>query len=110
VKEDEMGRACSTNLEKRNACRILMAKPEGKRPLGRARRRWINNFKMGLTAIGWGGMDWTYLAQDRDQWRAFVIVIMNVWVPQKIGKFMSGRMTGSFSTRAWLHGVIYSGR
>jgi hypothetical protein len=49
-----------------------MGKPEGKRPLGRARRRWVNNIKMDLREIGWGGMDWIDLAQDRDQWRALV--------------------------------------
>jgi hypothetical protein len=64
--------ACSTNGEKRNAYRILVGKPEGKRPLGRPRRRWENNIKMNLTEIGCGGMDWIDLAQDRDQWRAFV--------------------------------------
>jgi hypothetical protein len=53
-----MGRACSTNEGKRNAYRILMAKPEGKRPLGRQRRRWVDNIKMDLREIGWGGMDW----------------------------------------------------
>jgi hypothetical protein len=67
VKEDVMRRACSTNWEKLNACRILVGKPEGKRPLGRPRRRWVDNIKMYLREIGWGGMDWIGLAQDRDQ-------------------------------------------
>jgi hypothetical protein len=67
-----MGGACSTSGEKRNAYRILVRKPEGKRPLGRPRRRWEDNIKMGLREIGWGGMDWIDLAQDRDQWRALV--------------------------------------
>jgi hypothetical protein len=58
--------------EKRNVCRILVGKPEGKRPLRRPRRRWENNIKMEFTEIGWGGMDWIDLAQDRDQWRALV--------------------------------------
>jgi hypothetical protein len=57
VKEDEMGRACSTNGTKRNAYRILMGKPEGKRPLGRQRHRCVDNIKMDLREIGWGGMD-----------------------------------------------------
>jgi hypothetical protein len=52
VKEDEMGRACITNGEKRNACRILLGKPEGKRPPGRPRRRWVDNIKMDLREIG----------------------------------------------------------
>jgi hypothetical protein len=58
--------------EKRNACRLLMGKPEGKRPLGRPRRRWMNNIKMVLLDIGLGGVDWIGLAQDRDKWRALV--------------------------------------
>jgi hypothetical protein len=57
VKEDEMGRACSTHGEKRNTYRILVGKPKGKRQLGRPRRRWVDNIKMDLTEIRWGGMD-----------------------------------------------------
>jgi hypothetical protein len=57
---------------KRNAYRILVGKPEGKRPLGRPRRRWENDIKMYLREIGWGVMDWIHLAQDRDYWRAIV--------------------------------------
>jgi hypothetical protein len=66
VKKDEMGRACSTNGEKRSAYRILVGKPEGKRPLGRPRRRWEDNIRMDFREMGWGGMDWIYLAQDRE--------------------------------------------
>jgi hypothetical protein len=61
-----MGRACSTNWEKRNAYRILVGKPEGKRPLGRPRRRWVHNIRMDLGEIEWNGVDWIDLAQDRD--------------------------------------------
>jgi hypothetical protein len=53
--------------ETRNAYRILVGKPQGKRPLGRPRRRWVDNIKMDLGEIGWNGMDWIELAQDRDQ-------------------------------------------
>jgi hypothetical protein len=67
--------------EKRNACRILVGKPEGKRPLGRPRRRWVDNLKMDLRERVWDGMDWIYLAQDRDQWRALVNTVMNLRVP-----------------------------
>jgi hypothetical protein len=67
--------------EPRNACRILVGKPEGKRPLGRPRRRWVDNIKMDLGEIGWYGMDWIELAQDRDQWRALVNTVMNLRVP-----------------------------
>jgi hypothetical protein len=67
--------------EKKNAYRILMRKPEGKEPLGRPRRRWMDNIKMDLREIGWDGMDWIDLAQDRDQWRALVNTIMKLWIP-----------------------------
>jgi hypothetical protein len=58
--------------EKRNAYRILVGKPEGKRPLGRPRRRWVGNIKMDLREIGWGCMDRIDLARDTDRWRALV--------------------------------------
>jgi hypothetical protein len=67
--------------EKRNVYRILVVKPEGKRPLGRPRRRWLDNIKTNLREIGWDGMDWIDLAQDRDQWRALLNMVMNLWVP-----------------------------
>jgi hypothetical protein len=76
-----MGRACSTNGEQRNAYRILAGKPEGKKPLRRLRRRRLNNIKMDLRVIDWGGMDRIDLAQDRDQWRALVNTKTNLWVP-----------------------------
>jgi hypothetical protein len=63
--------------EKRNAYRILVGMPEGKRPLGRPRSKWVDNIKMDLSEIGWDGMDWIYLAQDRDQWKALVNTVMN---------------------------------
>jgi hypothetical protein len=65
--------------EKRNAYRILVGKPEGKRPLGRPRHRWED--RMGLREIGWGGTDRIDLAQDRGKWRALVYTVMNLWVP-----------------------------
>jgi hypothetical protein len=58
--------------EKGSAYRLLVEKPEGKRPLGRPRRRWVDNIKMDLGEIGWGGVDWIGLVQDRDKWRALV--------------------------------------
>jgi hypothetical protein len=67
--------------EKRNACRILVGKPEGKRSLGRPRRKWVDNIKIDLRETGWHGMDWIDLALDRDQWRALVDTVMNLWVP-----------------------------
>jgi hypothetical protein len=76
-----MGRACSTKGAKRNAYRILVGKPEGKRPLGRPRDRWEDNIKVDLREIEWGGMHRIDLAQDRDQWRALVNTVMNFRVP-----------------------------
>jgi hypothetical protein len=66
---------------KRNAYRILVGNPEGKIPLGRPRRRWVDNIKMDLRKIGWDGMDWIDLAQDRNQWRALVNAVINLRVP-----------------------------
>jgi hypothetical protein len=63
------------------AIRVLVGKPEGRRPLGRPRRRWVDNNKMDLREIGWDGVDWVDLAQDRDEWRALVNTVMNLWVP-----------------------------
>jgi hypothetical protein len=63
------------HVEKRNAYRILMGKPEGKTPLGRPRHRWECNIKMDLREIGWGGMDWIDLAQDRVQWRVWMGIL-----------------------------------
>jgi hypothetical protein len=67
--------------EKRNAYRILVGNPEGNRPLGRPRRRWVDNIKMDFRELGWDCMDWIDLAQDRDQWRVLVNAVMNFRVP-----------------------------
>jgi hypothetical protein len=67
--------------EKSNAYRILVGKQEGQRPLGRRRRKWVDNIKMDLRETGWDGMFWIDLAQDRDQWRALVNTVMNLRVP-----------------------------
>jgi hypothetical protein len=76
---------------------------KGKRPLGRPRRRWVDNIKMDLREIEWNGMDWIDLAQDRDQWRALVNAVINLRVPYNAGKFLNGCTIGSFSRRAQLH-------
>jgi hypothetical protein len=62
-----VGGACSPNGEKRNAYKLLAGKPEGKRLLGRPRRRWVDNIMINLLEIGWGGVDWIGLVQDRDK-------------------------------------------
>jgi hypothetical protein len=67
--------------ERRNARMILVGKPEGRRPLGRPRRRWVENIKMYLREIEWDGMVLIYLAEDRDQWRTLVNMVMNLRVP-----------------------------
>jgi hypothetical protein len=66
---------------KRNAYRILVGKPEGKRQLRRRRRRWVYNIKMDLREIGWGGKGWIDLAEDKDQWRALVNTVMKFRIP-----------------------------
>jgi hypothetical protein len=67
--------------EGRGAYRILVGRPEGRRPLGRPRHRWEDNIKMDLQEVGWAGMDWIDMAQDRDRWRALVNAVMNLQVP-----------------------------
>jgi hypothetical protein len=72
-----MSGACSADM---GGQRVLVGKPEGKRPLGRPRRRWEDNLRMDLQKVECGGMDWIGLAQDRDRWRAPVNAVMNLWV------------------------------
>jgi len=67
--------------EKRGVCRVLVGKPEGKRPLGRPRRGWEDNIRIDLQEVRCGSMDWIMLAQDRDRWRALVNAVMNLRVP-----------------------------
>jgi hypothetical protein len=81
VEEVEMDCACSTNGEKRNAYMLLAGKPEGKSPLGRPRRKWVDNVKMDLGEVGWGDVDLIGLAQNRNRWRALVNSVMNLRVP-----------------------------
>jgi hypothetical protein len=76
-----MHSACNTKGEKRNAYRILVGKPEGKRPLGRPRRRWVDNINMDLRDRGFCITDWIDVVQDRDQWSPLVDTVMNFRVP-----------------------------
>jgi hypothetical protein len=67
--------------EERNVYRLLVGKPEGKRPLGRTRRKWVDTIRMDLRKVDWGDVDWIGLAKDKNRWRALVNVVMNLWVP-----------------------------
>jgi hypothetical protein len=67
--------------EKRNAYRLLVGKPEGKRPLGRPRRRWVDNIRMDLGEVGWGDVGWIGPAQEMNRWGAIVNSVLNLWVP-----------------------------
>jgi hypothetical protein len=66
--------------EKKNTYRVLVGKPEGKRPLGRPRRKWVDNIRMDLGEVGWGDVDWIGLAQDRNRWRALVNSVLDLRV------------------------------
>ena len=81
IEKNEMGGACSAYGERRSVYRVLVGNPEGKRPLGKPRRRWKNNINMDLHEMGCGGMDWIELAQDRDRWRVLVNAVMKLRVP-----------------------------
>ena len=87
--------------DSKDVCRILVGKPEIKRPFGRPRHRWEDNIKMDLQEVGCGGMDWIEMAQDRDRWRAFFSAVMNLRVPYNWG----GGFLTLFSKRTLLHGV-----
>jgi hypothetical protein len=85
---------------------VLVGKPEGKRPLGRPRRRWEDNIKMDLREVGGGRGDWMELAQDRDGWRTLVSTVKNFRVPYKCGEFLEYmQRLVSLSRRSLLHGV-----
>jgi hypothetical protein len=65
----------------RNTYRLLVGKPEGMRPLGRPRRRWLDNIRVDLAEVGWSDVDWLGLIRDRDRWRALVNSVLNLRIP-----------------------------
>jgi len=91
--------------EEREVYRILVGKPEGKRPQGRPRSRWVDNIRTDLQEVGCGYVDWIGLAQDRDRWRALVSAVMNLRVPGNAGNFLTSCKPVSCSRRTLHHGV-----
>jgi len=75
--------------ERGGVYRVLLGKPERKRPIWRPRRRWEDNIKMDLQEVGYGGVDWIELTQSRNRWRALVTAVMNLRVPQNAGNFLT---------------------
>jgi PAS domain-containing protein len=92
-------------MGERDVYRVLVGKPEGKRPLVRPRRRWENNIKMDLQEVGCGGKEWFELAQNMNRWRALLNAVMNFRVPYNAGNFVTSCKPVSFSRRNLLHGV-----
>ena len=105
IKKNEMGRACSAYGGGGGGYRVLVGKPEGRRPLVRPRRRWEDNIRMDLREVGCGCVDWMELAQDRDRWRALVSAMMNLRVPYNAGNFLTSFRPVNLSRRTLLHGV-----
>ena len=100
-----MAWACGAYGWGEGVCRVLVGKPEGRRPLGRPRRRWVDNIRMDLQEMGCGYMDWIGLTQDRDRWRTLAIAVMNLRVPWNAGNFLTNCKPVSFSRRTLHHGV-----
>jgi len=82
--------------EERGLYRVLVGKPEGRRPVGRPRRRWLDNIRLDLQEVGCGYMDWIGLAQDRDRWRTVVSAVMNLRVLRNAGNFLTNCKPVSF--------------
>jgi len=91
--------------EERGVYRVLVGKPEGRRPLGRPRCRWVDSIMMDLQEVGCGYMGWIGLAQDRDRWRTLVSAVMNLRVLRNAGNFLTSCKPVSFSSRTLHHGV-----
>jgi len=91
--------------EERGLYRVLVGKSEGKRPLGRPRRRWVDNIRTDLQEVGCGYMNWIGLAQDRDRWRTLVSAVMNLRFLWNVGNFLTSSKPVSCSRRTLHHGV-----
>jgi hypothetical protein len=91
--------------EGRVVYRVLVGKAEGRRPLGRPRRRWEDNIRIDLRDVGCGCVDWMELSQNKDRWHALVSEVMNLRVPYNAGNCLTSCRTVSFSRRTLLHGV-----
>ena len=102
---NEMGWACGAYGWEERVYRALVGKPEGRRPLGRPRHRWVDNIRMDFQEVGCGYMDWIGLAQDRDRWRTHMNAVMNLRVPWNVGNFLTSCKPVSFSRRTLHHGV-----
>jgi len=92
-------------MSEMNTNRILVGKPEGKRPRGRPMCGWKDNIRMCIREVGWKGVDWIQLAEDWDRWRNLVNTVENLWVPLKTENFLTIRVTATFSRRCLLHEV-----
>ena len=103
-----MGQACGAYKWGEGVYRVLVGKPEGKRPLGRPRRRRVDNIRMDIQEVGCGYMDWIGLAQDRDRWRTLESAVMSLRVPWNVGNFLTSCRPVSFSRRTLHHGVSKS--
>ena len=110
IEKNEMGCACGAYGWGEGVYRVLVGKPEGRRPLGRPRRRWVDNIRMDLQEVGCEYMDWIGLAQDRDKWRTLVSEVMNLPVPWNAGNFLISCKPVSFSRRNLHHGVSKYGQ
>ena len=100
-----MGWTCGAYGWGERVYKVMVGKPEGRRPLGRPRRRWVDNIRMDLQDVVCGYMDWIALAQDRDRWWMLVSAVMNLRVPWNAGNFLTSCKPVSFSRRTLHHGV-----
>ena len=105
IEKNEMGWACGAYGWGEGVYRVLLGKPEGRRPLWRPRRRWVDNIRTDLQDVGCGYIDWIGVAQDRDRWRTLVSPVMNLRVPWNARNFLTSCKPVSCSRRTLHHGV-----